>query len=231
MQTDQRSGSKQPKAYKGVAMEGPIAAWYSRTTRGDLNRHRVIAGQVAPTLAPRSRVLEIAPGPGYFCIELARLGDFQITGLDISRSFVEIARRNAASEGVDADFVHGNASAMPFADGSFDLCFCQAAFKNFTDPVGAIREMHRVLAPGGTAVILDMRRDATPEEMEREVRGMNLGRLNRWFVRWTFRQMLVKSAYTVDEIASMIARTPFLTGSIQREGIGFHARMLKPGRT
>lgn len=230
MQAETTAAGSAAKAYKGIAMEGPIASWYARTTRKDVKRHREMARQIAPGLRPGSRVLEIAPGPGYFCIELARLGSYQVTGLDISSSFVEIARRSAAEAGIAATFVRGNASALPFADGSFDLCFCQAAFKNFSDPVGAIREMHRVLAPGGVAIIVDMRKDATPQEMEREVQGMDLGPINRWFVRWTFRQMLVKSAYTVDELASMIAQTPFGTGSIQREGIGFRARLAKPAR-
>jgi 2-polyprenyl-3-methyl-5-hydroxy-6-metoxy-1,4-benzoquinol methylase len=60
-------------------------------------------------------VLEIAPGPGFFCLELARLGSYRITGLDISRSFVQIAHDSAQKAGLEIDFQEGNASAMPFA--------------------------------------------------------------------------------------------------------------------
>ena len=61
-------------------------------------------------------MLEVAPGPGYFAIEVARLQRFHVTGLDISRSFVQIASENARQEGLDVDFRHGDAASMPFED-------------------------------------------------------------------------------------------------------------------
>jgi ubiquinone/menaquinone biosynthesis C-methylase UbiE len=213
--------NKTVKAYKGLPMEGVIASWYAKTTLKDLNRHKLMASQLVNKLPAGGSVLEIAPGPGYFCIELAKLGNFQITGLDISKSFVEIATKNAVEANVKVDFQHGNASAMPFADGMFDFTFCQAAFKNFSEPVKAIAEMYRVLKPKGVAVIADMRRDATPEDIEQEVKGMGLDRLNEFFVRWTFKQMLLKSAYRVEDMESMVTQTPFGKGRIESKGIGF----------
>jgi ubiquinone/menaquinone biosynthesis C-methylase UbiE len=215
------------KAYRGIAMEGIIASWYARTTFKDLKRHKLMAAQLAPKIPAGGRVLEIAPGPGYFCIELARLGDYRITGLDISKSFVEIARKNAAEAGLEIDFRLGNASDMPFEEGSFDFTFCQAAFKNFSEPVKAIAEMYRVLRPNGAAVIVDLRCDASPEEIEQEVKGMRLGRLDEAFTRWTFKKMLLKSAYSVADMQAMISRTPFGAGRIERSGIGFQAWLEK----
>ena len=215
------------KAYKGLPMEGLIASWYAKTTLKDLNRHQLMASQLVGKIPAGGSVLEIAPGPGYFCLELAKLGHFEITGLDISRSFVEIARTNARRAQVDVDFRHGNASAMPFADGTFDFTFCQAAFKNFREPVKAIAEMYRVLKPQGTAVIVDMRRDASTADIEQEVQGMGLDGLNRFVVRWTFRQMLLKSAYRLEELQAMIAETPFGAGRIDVHGIGFRAWLQK----
>src|SRR5919109_3039016 len=175
-----------PKAYKGIPMEGLIATWYANTTRKDLKRHKWMAQQLVEKIPTHGKVLEIAPGPGYFCIELAKLGDYQISGLDISKSFVEIARRNAAEAGLKIGFRQGNASAMPFKENTFDFTFCQAAFKNFSEPVRAIAEMYKVLRPGGVSVISDLRRDASPEEIEREIKGMGLGPVNEFMVRWTF---------------------------------------------
>ncbi len=57
--------------------------------------------------------------PGYFAIELAKLGSYRITGLDISRTLVEIARAKAAEAGVAVDFRRGD--ALPFAPESFDF--------------------------------------------------------------------------------------------------------------
>jgi len=215
------------KAYKGLPMEGIIAGWYAKTTFKDLNRHQVMAKQLAGQIPAGGKVLEIAPGPGYFCIELAKLGNFQITGLDISKSFVEISRRNAAEAGLKIDFRQGNASALPFSDESFDFTFCQAAFKNFSEPVKAIAEMYRVLKPKGTAVIVDMRRDASADDIEREVKGMSLDRINEMMVRWTFKQMLLKSAYSIPEMESMVSQTPFGRGRIDVGGIGFQIWLKK----
>jgi ubiquinone/menaquinone biosynthesis C-methylase UbiE len=211
------------KGYKGLPMEGVIANWYAKTTSNDLKRHKLMASKLAPKIPAGGCVLEIAPGPGFFCIELARLGDFHITGLDISKTFVEIARRNAAEAGLKIDFHQGNASNMPFENGTFDFTFCQAAIKNFSEPIKAIAEMHRVLRPDGVAVIVDLRRDASKDGIEREVKGMGLGRLDEAFTRWTFNLMLLKSAYTTQEIQRFASQTPFGKCRIDQDGIGFTA--------
>lgn len=215
------------KAYKGLPMEGFIASWYAKTTLKDLKRHKLMAQQMVEKIPANGKVLEIAPGPGYFCIELAKLGNFQITGLDISKSFVEIARRNAAEAGLKIDFREGNASAMPFKENTFDFTFCQAAFKNFSEPVKAIAEMYRVLRPGGLSIISDLRRDASAAEIEREIKGMGLGRINEFMVRWTFKNMLLKNAYSVDEIKSMVTQTPFGRCQINVDGVGFQVLLRK----
>lgn len=211
------------KAYKGMAMEGPVATWYAKITQKDIRRHRLEAARWAKQLALGSRVLEIAPGPGYFCIELAKLGQFQITGLDISRSFVNIARKNAAAAGTQVEFRQGDAANMPFEAGSFDFLFCQAAFKNFSQPVKAIAEMHRVLRSGGTAIILDLRSDASQAEIEQEIKNMHLGRIDAFITRWTFRNILLKNAYSSGEINAMAAQTPFEECRVDMDGVGFQA--------
>jgi len=215
------------KAYKGLPMEGIIATWYAKTTLKDLKRHQWMAKQLVEKIPLNGKVLEIAPGPGYFCIELAKLGNHQITGLDISKSFVEIARKNAAEAGLKIDFREGNASAMPFPENTFDFTFCQAAFKNFSEPVKAIAEMYRVLRPGGLSVIADLRRDASAEEIDREVKGMGLGPVNQFLVRWTFDQMLLKSAYSIEEMMNMVSQTPFKKCKITADGVGFQVVLEK----
>src|SRR6516162_1167316 len=84
--TDARKGPQ-----KGLPMEGLIASWYARQTAGDIEEFRQAARRIAAQLNSDSRVLEIAPGPGYPAIELARLTGGSVTGVDISRSFVRIA--------------------------------------------------------------------------------------------------------------------------------------------
>jgi len=110
---------------------------------------------------------------------------------------------------------------MPFEPESFDFSFCQAAFKNFSQPVKAIAEMYRVLRPGGTGVIVDLRRDASRADIDHAVKDMGLGRIDEMFTKWTFRAMLLKSAYSVDEMKSMVAQTPFRQCQIDVSDIGF----------
>src|SRR6266540_2420572 len=156
----QPPASKAAKPYKGMAMEGMIARWYTNIRQQDAELEPVVR-QVSDLLPAGSRILEVAPGPGYLAIELARLGTYRVVGLDISKSFVQMAAENAAKAGVQVTFQHGNASAMPFESDAFDLVVCRAAFKNFSEPVQALNEMYRVLKRGGKAVIIDLRRDAS----------------------------------------------------------------------
>jgi len=217
---------KAPKPYKGIAMEGVIASWYAKNTRSSLGEFQALARRIAAELPPRAAVLEIAPGPGYLAIELAKLGAYRVTGLDISHSFVRIASENAASDGVDVDFQHGDAAAMPFAGDKFDFIVCRAAFKNFSDPVGALREMHRVLKAGGTGLIIDLRNDASDAAIDDEVEKMQLGRMSSIATRMTLR-FLKKRAYSRGDFARMLVETPFGDGDIRAGGIGYEIRLEK----
>jgi ubiquinone/menaquinone biosynthesis C-methylase UbiE len=209
-------------------MEGWIARWYTRTRRNDMADFRRQAQMVAQRLAGARNVLEVAPGPGFFSIELARLGDFKITGLDISRTFVEIATRNAIEAGVPVDFRLGNASAMPFDDESFDFIYCSAAFKNFSEPVRALDEMHRVLRPGGQALVVDLRKDASLNDIDRYVKQSGRIKIDAWLTRWTFRHMLIKRAFTQNEFDQMAHESRFGTCQIDADLIGFQVRFTKP---
>jgi ubiquinone/menaquinone biosynthesis C-methylase UbiE len=208
------------KPYKGIGMKGPIAHWYARNTINLQSQFVAYAGRIAALLAPGARVLEVAPGPGYFAVELARLGDYRITGLDISPTLVAIARRNAARAGLSIDFRHGDASAMPFEEAEFDFVFCSAAFKNFTQPVRALAEIHRVLKPDARALIVDLRRDAPLPEIDAAVSKMQLSALNSLITRLTFRHLLLKRAYTRPEILRMAEAVPFSSVCVEEMGIG-----------
>jgi ubiquinone/menaquinone biosynthesis C-methylase UbiE len=214
------------KAYRGIAMEGAIATWYTKNVGRDLNRFAKTARHVAERARPGSEVLEVAPGPGYLAIEMARRG-YAVTALDISRSFVKIARANAAAAGVAIDVRQGNAAEMPFPDASFDFVVCVAAFKNFSDPLGAINQMYRVLRPGGQASIFDLRKDATREDIDAEVRSMHQSVWNAWLTRWTFQFVLLKRAYTRDQLELMVRHSHFGRSDVTSDGIGFELRLTK----
>ncbi len=96
------------------------------------------------------RVLDVACGTG---LVASRVGPAsgarcRVTGLDINEGMLDTARR---IEGIE--WVHGNASKLPFPDGSFDAVLCQQGLQYFPDRPAAMREMARVLAPGGRLAI------------------------------------------------------------------------------
>jgi ubiquinone/menaquinone biosynthesis C-methylase UbiE len=219
--------ARNQKGYIGLPMEGPIATWYAKNTGRDLGRFIKIALAVTDRVAPGGRVLEVAPGPGFCAIEIARSGRYHVTGLDISEAFVRIARENAARAGVAVDFRHGNASRMPFSSASFDFVTCTAAFKNFSDPIGALDEIHRVLTPGGRASIYDLRKDASPDEIATEVRAMHLPAIDALLTRWTFRFVLLKRAYTRAALEKLAAGSRFGTCEILTDGVGFELDLEK----
>jgi len=219
------------KPYKGLGMEGAVAKWYASLTKKSLEDFKALARRIAAQIPGSSNVLEVAPGPGYCAIELANLGNYEIVGLDISKTFVEIARENAARAGVRVDFRRGNVSEMPFADETFDFVLCRAAFKNFTEPKRALQEMYRVLKPGGQALIIDLRRDASRESIMHAVNAMNLDAVNRVITKMTFRFMLLKRAYTKQEFEELIAETKFHRVEMRDDLIGLEIMLTKSRNT
>jgi ubiquinone/menaquinone biosynthesis C-methylase UbiE len=218
------------KPWKGAGMEGWVARWYTRTRSNDMEDFRREAAAVAKRLRSGSDVLELAPGPGFFSIELSKLGDFRITGLDISRTLVGIATQNARDAGAAVDFRLGNASAMPFDDESFDFIYCSAAFKNFSEPVKALDEMHRVLRRGGEAVVSDLCKDASLEEIDRYVKNSGRGPVDAWMTKWTFRHLLLKRAYTEDDFVRMARQSCFGACRAAISSIGIEVRFTKAVR-
>ena len=215
------------KAYIGMGMEGSIARWYEKTTRRDLDEFRKLAARLAALLPAGGDVLEVAPGPGFLSVELARMPALRVTALEISKTFVELARKNAAEAGVASNIVQGNASAMPFADQTFDLLVCRAAFKNFAEPAKALAEMRRTLRPGGRALIIDLRRDVSMRDINRYVDGLHLSLLSRWFTSFTFRFMLLRRAYTVESMQQLIAPLGFAKTRIEVNDIGMEVWLEK----
>jgi ubiquinone/menaquinone biosynthesis C-methylase UbiE len=216
---------RKPHADRGI--EGLTAKWYAANTAEMMKEYIELAQRISSQLPQGSSVLEVAPGPGYFCIELAKRGSFHITGMDISHTMVKIATAKAAEAGVKANFTQGSASNIPFPAGSFDFLLCRAAFKNFARPVEALKEMSRVLRPAGRAVIIDLKRNASPEEVSRAVDGMGLSWFNRILTKLVFRTMLIRSAYTKQEFEEMIWEASFSKVEINEDGVGFEIWLTK----
>jgi ubiquinone/menaquinone biosynthesis C-methylase UbiE len=214
-----------PKPQKGPGMEGFVARWYARQTAGDAEEFARTARRIAAYVGRDSRVLEVAPGPGYLAIELVKLTGCRLTGLDASRTFVAIAAQNARKAGLAIDFEQGDAADLPFPAGQFDFIVCRAAFKNFARPLNALDEMHRVLKAGGIALIIDLRKDFSKAAIRDYVRGR--GMINGAIIKLTFQTMLKKRAYTAESIAQLVSQSQFRHGDIRPDPIGFELWLRK----
>lgn len=151
-----------------------------------------------------------------------------MTGLDVSGTFVEIAKRNAAEAAVGIDFRQGNASAMPLCDDAFDFIVCRAAFKNFSHPVEAMNEMYRVLKPGGCALIIDLRKNASMDDIDSYIESVDLGWMNSLIYRLTFRYLLIPRAYSKERFMEMASSSSFGAAEIEESGIGLDITLRKP---
>jgi SAM-dependent methyltransferase len=98
------------------------------------------------------RVLDVATGSGNAAITAARRGA-QVTGLDLTPELLEVAKARAAADGVEIDFLQGDAEALPFDDDSFDRVTSVFGAMFAPDQQQAAAELLRVVRPGGTVAV------------------------------------------------------------------------------
>ena len=105
----------------------------------------------------KKRLLDVACGTGDFSIAACRAGVERVTGIDISANMVEVGRRKVREAGLDhrINLQIGDSERMDFADDVFDAVTVAFGVRNFEHLEAGLREMLRVLRPGGKAVILE----------------------------------------------------------------------------
>ena len=102
-------------------------------------------------LQPGEHVLDIACGTGI----VARLaapqvgGAGRVVGVDLNTGMLDMARAQALPAGASVEWQEGDATALPCDDATFDVVCCEQGIQFFPDKAAALREMHRVLVPGG----------------------------------------------------------------------------------
>jgi SAM-dependent methyltransferase len=100
-----------------------------------------------------ARLLEIGCGMGTDLLQFAR-GGARCTGIDLTPRSVEITRHRFALYGNPGAFMISDGEQLPFASESFDVVYSNGVLHHTPDTAGAIREVHRVLRPGGTAKVM-----------------------------------------------------------------------------
>jgi SAM-dependent methyltransferase len=121
------------------------------TGPGTEDEHRIALEMLA--ISPEDRVLDVACGPGNFTRDFAGAASGGIViGLDASKTMLDVAVRETQHDNVT--YVRGDASDLPFRDGSFGAVCCFAALYLIEEPMRALEEIVRVLAPGGRVALL-----------------------------------------------------------------------------
>lgn len=137
--------------WEGWQLEGSSAEAYERylVPAATARWAEHLAGLAAPRAG--ERVLDVGCGTGIVARTIADLvGEGgQVIGLDLNDDMLAVARTAAATIRPEIEWRQGDAAALPFADGSFDIVTCQYAVQFFPDPPAALSEAHRVLAPDG----------------------------------------------------------------------------------
>ena len=102
-----------------------------------------------------ARVIDVACGTGIVGRLVAeKLGKSgSVVGVDLNDGMIEVAKRSAPVTDANVEWRQGDVSALPFPDASFDIAFCQQGLQFFPDKLAALKEIRRILTPGGTLIL------------------------------------------------------------------------------
>jgi len=109
------------------------------------------AGYLVPHIQPNMSILDVGCGPGSITVDFARLVPRgHVTGVEYVPEPLEKAQALASSHGVaNISFKVGDIHSLPFPDNSFDIAHAHQVLQHIADPIQALREMRRVVKPGG----------------------------------------------------------------------------------
>lgn len=178
--------------------------WYDREDDATLPEavHR-ITRKVADTLGlrPGEHVLDAGCGPGETAVYLARTHEVTVTGVNVSGFELNRARQRAQAAGLSerARFQYGDFMALPFPDGTFDAVLALESLQNAPDLDQVLRELYRVLRPGGRLSFSDfsLESDRDPERVAKFMATLKLDRLPtqpRWLAH------VAAAGFAVEEV-------------------------------
>ena len=126
---------------------------------------RWLVARRAAAMQSQGQAVDLGCGPGYLVLELVRQApELHVTGLDLSEEMLAEAETYVRQSGLEerVAFAKGDVQQIPLEDGSLDLVVSTLSLHHWSDPVAALNEVARVLRPGGSFLIADLRRDLAP---------------------------------------------------------------------
>jgi demethylmenaquinone methyltransferase/2-methoxy-6-polyprenyl-1,4-benzoquinol methylase len=128
----------------------------------DKRWRRIVARTLQPLLVEGARILDVACGTGDLALALTSAGARRIVGLDFCRPMLEVARRKVELESRAIPFVEGDALRLPFGDEAFDVVTIAFGLRNLSGVSEGLRELLRVLKPGGRVAVLEFSTPVVP---------------------------------------------------------------------
>ena len=163
-----------------------LGSWgYDLLTRQDVWREQ-IAGVLEHVVSPDriSRVLDLGCGPGVSAFVLAeRLPDATVSGIDIARKMISRAETHHREQFAHLDnveFAVADATELPFESGTFDLAVGHSFLYLVPDRQAVLREVRRVMAPGGSLVLMEPNREGSLREAATRSFGRDLSGAATW---------------------------------------------------
>jgi len=159
-------------------------------------------------LRPGEQVLDACSGTGDLALALARAGAV-VTGTDFCPEMLRHAvRKSARARSGAAGFVAADTLRLPFADGSFDLATVAFGIRNVQDPVAGLRELARVVRPGGRVLVLEFSKPRIP--LLREAYLFYFGRVLPRVGSWVTGDREGSYRYLHDSVMAFPERDEFL---------------------
>ncbi len=190
----------------------PFASLYEKATRLVIESYYSgLAREVAGFLE-KGRILDLGTGPGYLPVQIAkRAPAITVVGIDLSRSLIKMARRNAASAGFAKrlHFEVGNAGRLRFPAESFDMVLSTGMLHMLRDPVAVLRESHRVLRCGREAWFLDPARVSSQIDKEKWKASFSLFERFMYIALFIHVRLDPPKTVTKSDALQMIRSTPF----------------------
>ena len=128
----------------------------------DRRWRRLVAERLRSAMVAGTTVLDVACGTGDLALTLSEATDTRVIGLDFCRPMLEVAARKAARQERSIPFIEADALRLPFAAGSFDVVTIAFGLRNLASVEGGLRELFRVLKPGGSIAILEFSHPVIP---------------------------------------------------------------------
>jgi len=180
-------------------------------------RHYQMVAEDIGRYCRSGRVLDVGTGPGRLPLAICRtLPDVRVVGVDISSGMVAQARKNVAQASGSAaiEIIEAAAASLPFPDDSFEAVVSTGVMHHWKDPAADLNEIHRVLKPGGYALLYDLVRKLPPAVAQQARR--DFGRV-RSTLLWL--HSFEEPFYEVDEMRSLPAGSKFSAGDVCFVGV------------